>query len=134
MLSKVHQYIQNGWPSQAEDDLKPYWSRRLELSSLNGYVLWGSRIVIPSPGQESLLIELHGTTGMAPAELLMGRKLRSRLDRLDLLLNSGFKISKADNSLITTSVRRPIHLWRDCSVIIFYLPPHTTHEAQPLDN
>ncbi len=28
-------------------------------------------------------------------------------------LNSGFKISKADNSLITTSVRRPVHLWRE---------------------
>ncbi len=60
VLSKVHQYIQNGWPSQAEDDLKPYWSRRLELSFLNGCVFWGSRIVIPPPGRESFLIELYG--------------------------------------------------------------------------
>ena len=32
MLSKVIQYVQDGWLSLIPDELKPYWVRRNELS------------------------------------------------------------------------------------------------------
>ena len=32
LLSKVIQYVREGWPSLVPDELKPYWIRRNELS------------------------------------------------------------------------------------------------------
>ncbi len=54
VMAKVYQYIQDGWPTKVEDELKPYRSRHLELSSLNGCIIWGSRIIIPPPGRDPL--------------------------------------------------------------------------------
>ena len=58
-LSKVLYYVQHGWPTEGDSDLEPYSSRRLELSSYEGCVLWGSRVIIPSPGRQAVLQELH---------------------------------------------------------------------------
>ena len=58
-LSRVLQYVHQGWPSEGDPDLEPYSSRRLELSSFEGCVLWGSRVVIPPPGRQAVLMELH---------------------------------------------------------------------------
>ena len=60
------QFILYGWPEAVEPRLKPYWSRRLELSVEDGCILWGSRVIIPPPGQKRMLAELHeGHPGMA---------------------------------------------------------------------
>ena len=57
LMAKVYRYIQ---PVQMDDPtLKPYWTRRLELSTLNGCVVWGSRVVIPPSARAALLAELH---------------------------------------------------------------------------
>ena len=62
VLSKVRRYTLVGWPEeQLEADFKPYSCRRQELSVLNGCVLWGSRVIIPPQGRESVLRELHET-------------------------------------------------------------------------
>ena len=64
-LSRVLQYVQQGWPTEGDAELEPYSSRRLELSCFNGCILWGLRIVIPPPGREAVLQELHeGHPGM----------------------------------------------------------------------
>lgn len=60
LLSRVHRHIAEGWPDSADDELKPYWTRRLELSAHAGCIVWGGRVVVPPPGRESVLIELHG--------------------------------------------------------------------------
>ena len=60
LLSRVVRGIMEGWPERSDDDLRPFWTRRLELSVHNGCILWGGRVVIPKPGQEVLLVELHG--------------------------------------------------------------------------
>ena len=60
LLSKVLRCLMEGWPQQVDDDLCPYWSRRLELSIHDGCILWGGRVVIPPPGREALLLEVHG--------------------------------------------------------------------------
>ena len=60
-LSQVLTYVQNGWPNQVQDDeLKPYFHRRTELSSHDGCILWGHCVVIPPQGRTTVLHELHG--------------------------------------------------------------------------
>ena len=64
-LSQVLHHVQKGWPDEGNPDLEPYSSRRLELSSYEGCVLWGNRVVVPPPGRQAVLQELHeGHPGM----------------------------------------------------------------------
>lgn len=49
--------IRSGWPHQESSEaILPYIRRKDELSLLDGSVLWEARIVIPPPGQETVLI------------------------------------------------------------------------------
>ena len=61
VLSRVLYFVQNGWPATVEQTLKPYASRKYELSSLNGCVLWGTRVVVPTAGRKRILDDLHET-------------------------------------------------------------------------
>ena len=62
LLSKVKQYIMVGWPeTQLGEEFKPYRSRWKELNTLDGCILWGSRVVIPPQGRKAALVELHET-------------------------------------------------------------------------
>ena len=48
VLSHVLQFFINGWPDICDsDNLKPFWSRQLELSAQQGCLLWGNRVVVP---------------------------------------------------------------------------------------
>ena len=61
-LSIVLKSIQHGhWPSDTTVDLTPFRKRYMELSVLDGCILWGSRVVIPAAFRQSLLQELHTT-------------------------------------------------------------------------
>ena len=59
VLSKVWSLTLNGWPSHADPEIQPYFSRRSELSVEDGVILWGLRVIIPAPMRERLLDELH---------------------------------------------------------------------------
>ena len=41
--------------------MEPFYVRRDELSTHNGCILWGNRVVIPARGQKQLLEDLHTT-------------------------------------------------------------------------
>ena len=58
-LSSVLYNVRHGWPTEGDTDLEPYSSRRLELSCYDGCVLWGSRVIVPPPGRQAVLQELH---------------------------------------------------------------------------
>ena len=61
-LSQVKRFILTGWPENEKDkDLKPFFSRRDELSLLDRCVLWGTRVVVPPQGRKDVLDELHDT-------------------------------------------------------------------------
>ena len=61
LLSRVFLYTQERWPQQGlEKDLKPFWQRCTELSTHEGCILWGGRVVVPERGWEYALTELHG--------------------------------------------------------------------------
>ena len=61
MLSKVHDLVLDGWPEEfeIESNLKPFGSRKDELSVEKGVVLWGNRVVVPQSLQDRVLDELH---------------------------------------------------------------------------
>ena len=59
-MGKVLRFIEDGWPSEVEPQLKPYWSKRKELLMQNGCIIWENRVVIPPSCRNSVLGELHG--------------------------------------------------------------------------
>ncbi|XP_040355390.1 uncharacterized protein K02A2.6-like [Ixodes scapularis] len=58
-LSRVANYVLNGWPAQSSEELKPYHVRRDELSFEQGCVTWGSRVIVPEKLQSQVLALLH---------------------------------------------------------------------------
>ena len=58
-LSRVLRYAREGWPGEVEEELKPYFHRRLELSTEGGCLLWGMRVVVPKRLHACVLQELH---------------------------------------------------------------------------
>ena len=60
LLSRVYDFTQHGWPKSPYDaDIKPFVTRRNELSIYDGCLMWGTRVVIPAPLQERILPDLH---------------------------------------------------------------------------
>ena len=43
------QVVQQGWPDRSEDEeMDPYFQRREELSTEDGCILWGVKMVVPT--------------------------------------------------------------------------------------
>ena len=62
VLAQVEKFTLHGWPASVENEImKPYFSRRQELSIQGGCLLWGSRVVIPPQGRKEVLSILHET-------------------------------------------------------------------------
>ena len=59
VLSRVRTLVETGWPDHVSEDLRSYHNRSTELSVHDGCVLWGSRVVVPPQGRESVLQALH---------------------------------------------------------------------------
>ncbi|RUS85038.1 hypothetical protein EGW08_007222 [Elysia chlorotica] len=58
-LRKIHQYCANGWPETTSEALRPYSSRKRELSLDKDCILWGTRIIIPEKLRKPILELLH---------------------------------------------------------------------------
>ena len=61
LMALKHMIIKR-WPKQradCPDNLKIFWNYHDELSILDGHVLKGTRIIIPSQCQEDILTQLH---------------------------------------------------------------------------
>ena len=62
-LAKVYDFVANGWPGFVPDEqMKPYFRRRAELSIDKGCILWGMRVVIPAKFRDRLLNDLITST------------------------------------------------------------------------
>ena len=61
LLAKALLLTQNGWPINRcnDPDLKPYFTRRHELSVEQGCFMWGLRTVITPSLRQTILTELH---------------------------------------------------------------------------
>ena len=59
-LAQVVQFVHQGWPNVCPDEtLRLFFERRLELSLLDGCLLWGLRVVVPQSCHEAVLAELY---------------------------------------------------------------------------
>ena len=61
VLSQVYCFIIGGWPSMVDPAFAPFKSKRDELTTHQGCILRGTRVVVPSSLQEKVLQELHDT-------------------------------------------------------------------------
>ncbi|XP_055529473.1 uncharacterized protein K02A2.6-like [Wyeomyia smithii] len=63
VLSKVVQYIHQGWPSKqtvaSNPELQQFYNRRESLTTVQGCALFGERLVIPSRLRKRCLDQLH---------------------------------------------------------------------------
>ena len=61
VLSNVLDYTMQGWPTGKikGKHLRQYAQRSMEISTQDGCLLWGSRIVVPPQGRAKILGELH---------------------------------------------------------------------------
>ena len=56
ILAQVMQFVQQGWPRECDPQLSAFASKQLELSSFDGCLLWGSRVVVPPQGRKGVLM------------------------------------------------------------------------------
>ena len=62
VLQQVLRRVHHCWGDKCPDkSLEPYYLRKDELSTHNGCILWGNRVVAPARGQHQLLEDLHNT-------------------------------------------------------------------------
>ena len=111
LLATVTQYVLHGWPSKPDnDDQRPYFNRRQELSVDDNCLLWGTRVVIPPQVRNLLLDELHvGHLGIEQ----MKRLARSYLwwPGLDTEIESKVKPCVACQSNRKMPATAPLHPW-----------------------
>ena len=53
------QFTRRGWPATVATELKPYHTRRHELTVEGQCLLWGIWVVVPRKLQQRLLEDLH---------------------------------------------------------------------------
>ena len=59
VLSRVLNFVKEGWPEEVSKELEPFARRQHELSTEANCLLWGIRVIIPKKYQAQLLEELH---------------------------------------------------------------------------
>ena len=62
VLQRLLSVFQNGWPQSIKSlhkDLRPYWSIRDDISFLDGLMLCGSRIIVPTAARQRTLESIH---------------------------------------------------------------------------
>ena len=61
LRTQLLHYCHYGWPPQhqVKGDLLHYWDARSELTSCDGLLLYGSRIVVPKSLQQETLSKIH---------------------------------------------------------------------------
>ncbi|XP_064396342.1 uncharacterized protein K02A2.6-like [Halichondria panicea] len=74
VLSMISQYVNQGWPRATipgQPQLRAYFDKKNELSTFEGCLLWGSRVIVPKPCQEAVLTQLHeGHQGIVRTKVL----------------------------------------------------------------
>jgi len=71
--------VSDGWPSSVAktDPVYPYYLKREELTVVQGILMWGIRVVIPTTLQAKILKELHDShTGIVRMKSLARQYVR----------------------------------------------------------
>ena len=109
-LSEVYHYVLEGWPQEVRKELKPLYLRREQLSTDQGCLLWGMRVIVPASLQNRMLGELHFThPGVVKMKLLARSYIWwHRMDQDIEQLVSSCEMCAAHRSL---PPKAPLHSW-----------------------
>ena len=111
VLSRIHHFILHGWPNtNTNSNLKPYFSHRDELSVVDGCILWGSRVVVPPRGHDTVMTQLHDTH---PGVSRMKRLARSYVwwPGMDSEIESKVCSCSTCQSHHPAPAKAPLHPW-----------------------
>lgn len=110
VLIRVLEYTKRGWPNKVHESLKPYFTRRNELTCENNCLLWGNRVIIPFNLRENVLELLHSQhIGLTRMKMLA----RSEVwwPNLDFDLDNFIRKCEPCQLLQTKSVSVPLTPW-----------------------
>ena len=112
-LSQVYSYTMRGWPNTAhsiQKEVKPYFSKRLQLSITNGCLLWGLRVIVPPQHREAVLRLLHeGHPGMSRMKSLA--RLHVWWPSIDEQIESLVKSCTNCAETASNPTKVPLHQW-----------------------
>eukprot|EP00795_Rhopilema_esculentum_P009037 gene9037-16680_t len=112
LLSRVLSFVLNGWPEACgTEELRPYFSRKLELSAEQGCVLWGTRVIIPPKYGNRMLEESHEThQGICRTKAYA----RSYIwwPNLDSQIEEYLKSCKSCQMFRNKPAQAPLHPWK----------------------
>ena len=70
-LQKVWQYTMHGWPNKVPDSQTSFKTRQNEITTENGCLMWGTRVIIPASLKRKILNLLHeGHNGITRTKML----------------------------------------------------------------
>jgi hypothetical protein len=60
VLSQVRRHVMQGWlETLGNEQMRPYFQRKEELSTERGCLLWGARVIVPPQLRTQVLEEIH---------------------------------------------------------------------------
>ena len=131
-LAILKHIIMQGWPKtikQVPPELQPYWTFREELTIEDGFILKGTRIVIPSKQCQAILKQIHeGHLGLNKCKLraketVYWSRLNTELEDFVLNCDLCLKYSTAKHKLepsLALSQEVPLCPWTKLATDIFH--------------
>ena len=111
LLSRVRKLVENGWNiTEPTPDLTPFHNRHTELSVLDGCLLLGCRVIIPTVARKTILDQLHQTH---PGITKMKMLARSYVWWPGIDSDIQRKVEHCNTCQLNRSVpsKAPLHLW-----------------------
>jgi hypothetical protein len=111
VLARVHDHVANGWKdANTYEMLKPFYSRRNEITLYQGCLLWGIRVIVPVKLRTQILNLLHESH---PGVVRMEALARSHVwwpgidNNIEKLVKQCFGCQKTQNMPAIA----PLHPW-----------------------
>ena len=115
VLAQMLRLVQDGWLEQGhEKELQPFASWSNGLSVQDGCLLWGNRVIMPPPGRQQILDELHwGHPGMTKMKSLA--RMRTNMDEqvanMDEQIEQTVWHCSACQQNHASPLKAPLHPW-----------------------
>ena len=111
VLSKVREYLKHGFPAKVTDkDLKPYVTRKDELSREEGCLFWNGRAVIPAVLRLQVLKALH-SNHYGKARMKALARLKVWFPGMDEQIEKLAKACEVCAVLGNQLTKTPLHPW-----------------------
>lgn len=112
VLRQIYEIVAHGfpWPTNLDENFRPFFARKTELSVDNGCILWGIRVIIPTSLRQNVLALIHEDhIGIVRMKMLARSYVWwPKIDR-DLELQA--KSCASCQSFQNTPVQSPLYSW-----------------------